>query len=114
MKETVYMYCDNNIIQLDDLAERLKFDMDAEFISQELALNNKVLLMNFEKFYMRTSSYTSLSILITEENGRQKAALLGSGGGDSVLNVSWGADKSIVKLAQKALTKQGFNTEDVA
>ena len=99
--------------QLEELSEqikaRMKKGLDAKSVdevSYELG-GTKVLLMTFECWFLRTGSYASLSILLTEYQGCQGAYLLSSGGKE--LLFSLGAEFRFAEEAKAALEELGFS-----
>lgn len=68
----------------------------------------QMILLSYEKFYWRNSSYAGLQVLLTETETQQEATLIGSGGGAGMLNVSWGANQNFAECAEKALQQMGF------
>lgn len=65
-------------------------------------------LLIFEKLYFRNGSYSNLTVEITSYNSIQKAIVIGSGGGEGVLNISWGANSDFAKKACERLKELGF------
>lgn len=47
--------------------------------------------------------------MISENDDCQEVVIAGFGGGEGLFNLSYGANKSIVKKAVKCLTKIGFS-----
>lgn len=64
----------------------------------------------YEKYYMRSSGYTSLSILMYQKEENVMLEAIGAGGGDGLFNISWGSEKNFVKKLKTALEEQGFIT----
>lgn len=94
-----------------ELAEFIKDNFDGELVCseyQDLNDNTKVLVMNYEKYYFRVSSYVGLTIVITEYNGVQTAIITGFGGGGGLLNISYGANNSFAARMAEVLKKLGF------
>ncbi len=94
-----------------ELAETIKDNFDGELVCcecQDLNDNTKVLVMNYEQFYFRVSSYVGLTIVITEYNGMQTALITGFGGGGGLLNISYGANKSFAVKMVEMLSNLGF------
>lgn len=84
----------------------------------ELAFRNlraegdtEVLLMVFEKYYMRTGSYAALVIECISSGNEQKAVIVGTAGGAGIWNISYGANNSFVQDAERILEHYGF--EDI-
>ncbi len=76
-------------------------------IDKTIASSNITLLV-YEKFYMRVSSYVSLTILIVDDETGQTIELLGSGGGSGIFGVDWGANEAFAESAKHILTEKGF------
>lgn len=97
--------------KVTELAKYIEENFDGELVCnelQELNDNTKVLVMNYEKYYFRVKSYVGLTIVITEYNGAQTAVITGFGGGDGLLNISWGANDSFASEMVKMLKNSGF------
>lgn len=99
--------------QLEELSELIKPGMKkglgAQFVDQvEYELGEtKVILMTFECWFFRTSSYASLSILLTEYGGCQGAYTVSSGGKE--IFFSLGAEDRFVREAETVLKDLGFS-----
>ncbi len=97
--------------KITELAEKIEDNFDGELVCseyQDLNDNTKVLVMNYEKYYFRVSSYVGLSIVITEYNGTQTAVVTGFGGGGGLLNISYGANSSFAEKMVEMLIESGF------
>lgn len=95
---------------LDALAQALKAAVDGSLVAEsrrELA-GAVVWLLVFERYYFRVGSYASLTVLLTEAEGRQIAELIGSGGGNGLFNVTWGANTDFAALAAQVLAQYGL------
>ncbi len=94
-----------------ELAETIKDNFDGELVCseyQDLNDNTKVLVMNYEKYYFRVSSYVGLTMVITEYNGTQTAIITGFGGGAGLFNISYGANESFASKMVEMLSEFGF------
>lgn len=69
----------------------------------------QTILYVFERFFVRTESMASLTVLFTNDGQRITADVIASGAGEGVLNVSWGANASFAKMAVDILVNQGFH-----
>lgn len=70
---------------------------------------SKVVLLVFEKYYMRASNRASLSVMITEHNESIFVDAIGAGGGQGpIFKFSWGTEESFVNVVQRALSQKGF------
>ncbi|MEX1307381.1 MAG: DUF6054 family protein [Eubacteriales bacterium] len=69
-----------------------------------------VVLLVFEKYYMRASNRASLSVMISQaRDGEMTVDAVSSGGGQGVIfSFSWGAEDNFIGLLQKILTQRGF------
>ena len=70
--------------------------------------NCKVVLLVFEKLYLRNDNYANLTVLLTETKEEQTADIVGSGGGAGMFNWSWGANSHFAKTAVNILAENGF------
>jgi len=71
--------------------------------------DTRIMIMVFEKYYMRSSNYASLTVVICEENGQISVDAIGSAGGQSpFLKMSWGAERDFVAAVENILLRQGF------
>jgi len=69
---------------------------------------SEVVLIIFEKYYMRNKSFTTLTILISQDLDELTVDVIGSGGGTGALSFSWGSNKDFANEASKILTSKGF------
>ena len=72
----------------------------------------EVYFIVYEKYFMRVESYVSLSILFTKTDLRSSVELVSSGGGDGLLNISWGAENSFANDCAEVLESLGFCREE--
>lgn len=64
----------------------------------------EAIMLVFEKYFMRTSSRASLSIIIENLSGPTRVYSAGSGGGKSALfSFDWGAGDSFSNLVERSL-----------
>ena len=101
--------------KVTELAGIIEENFDGELVCnelQELNDNTKVLVMNYEKYYFRVSSYVGLTIVITEFNTVQTAVITGFGGGNGLLNISWGANGSFAVDMVELLKEFGFEEQE--
>ena len=96
--------------ELDEIKEEFdkrKFS-DVEFkdeIIRELG-DTKTLLLIFENWFLRTGSYASLVIMLSEYQGYQSADIIATGGKEAFF--SFGAEGDFAKLGEDALKNLGF------
>lgn len=83
----------------------------AECVSEFKQIVNDVVILTliYEKYYMRTGGYTSLSIVLTEYEQQQTAYIVASGGGEGIVNHSFGANRNFAKECVEVLELCGFN-----
>jgi len=68
-----------------------------------------VILLVFEKYYMRSSNRASLSVLVTGSEGCVNVDAVGAGGGTGVfLRFSWGTEESFEQTVCGVLEGIGF------
>lgn len=69
----------------------------------------KVSTLVFEKYFMRSSNYASLTLVISGRDGDLIVDAIGAGGRQGVLSLTtWGTEESFVAEAEKILRKHGF------
>ena len=87
--------------------------MDAEVLCEHWREYDQVraCLLSFEKYYFRNGSYANLSMMFMEANGVQTVDCIGSGGGNGLLNLSWGANRNFARLGYEELLKLGFEDD---
>lgn len=109
---TIVMECKNAVKSIEELADAAKkeFEYDAELVYQikKDFSDGAVVMLSFEKYYLRNGSYASLALLLTQTGGIQTADIVASGGGGGILNWSWGANDSFAGKAAKILKKYDF------
>ena len=111
MAELIKMCCMTPKMSIAQVAEEMKKNLYSEFVCDERRLGACAIMFCFEDFYFRCSSYVGLSIMLTENQMCQEAVIAGFGGGDGLLNISWGANKSFAKRAVMALKDYGFEEQ---
>lgn len=77
-------------------------------VSRTVGLESVIVIV-FEKYYMRSSNRASLTVLLTSQDGNINVDAIGSGGGqDPVFRFSWGAEENFVGTAERCLRQYGF------
>ena len=121
MSNTVYKLHRRSADSLESLAGQLKNKMTAQgfFGGAELVVDDRqslgdaeTALLVFEKLYFRNGSYSNLTVQLTAFDYRQRAVIIGSGGGEGLLNISWGANSNFAGKACEILKELGFNYEN--
>ena len=106
----VEMYAEKRY-ELDEIKNKIKEEFDkrnVEFkdeIIRELG-DTKTLLLIFENWFLRTGSYASLVIMLSEYQGYQSADIIATGGKETFF--SFGAESDFAKLGEDALKNLGF------
>lgn len=108
MAEVRKLNCKPKTRTLGEVIGVIKANLGSEYVCEANMLGGKAVLLCFEQYYFRCSNYVSLSIMLTETEECQEAVVAGFGGGDGLLNISYGANKSFANKAVKCLTKIGF------
>lgn len=95
---------------VEDLGEHLKEKIKAEMVCEDYKVlgNAVVMLLSFEKYYLRNGSYASLTVMVTDDGQIQTADIIGSGGGEGVWNFSFGANEEFADMASNILLEYGF------
>jgi hypothetical protein len=52
-------------------------------------------IIAYEKYFFRTASYNSITIVLTEYQDEQTDSVISSGGGDGMLNLSYGSNRDL-------------------
>ena len=102
----------------DDLTEaaaalRKEMLVNAELVAENshVADDGQAIMLNFEKYYLRNGSYATLAVLLTDFGGIQTADIVGSGGGNGIFNISWGANSEFADDAADILRQMGFKED---
>lgn len=98
-------------LPIEEIAEHLKEQEPGELVTEipRHSDGQKVVLLVFEKYYWRNGSYANLTVLLTETPELQTADIVGSGGGEGILNFSWGANEHFAEEAARILAECGFH-----
>ena len=67
-----------------------------------------ILLMVFEKYFMRNGSMAVLTVEVVSDGNSQAATVVGTGGGQGIFNISWGANSDYAYEAAEFLESIGF------
>lgn len=110
--KTITMYAEKKY-ELSEIKDRMKKEfynqkLDVDFVGEvfrELG-ETKTLLLIWERWYIRTEGYASLTVLLSEFQGYQSADIIASGGKDDFF--SWGAEENFAKCGEEALRNLGF------
>ncbi len=71
--------------------------------------NEKTYLLVFEKWYYRTGSRASLTVLVTESYDTVIVDAIGAGGGQGfIFKFTWGAEENFVGVVRDLLIAKGF------
>ena len=71
---------------------------------------NKVILLVFEKYYMRSSNRASLTCMLSQSEDTIYVDAVGSGGGQGALfKFSWGSEENFVSIVPSILSEHGFS-----
>lgn len=92
-----------------DFLDKLDGGMEELIVSEIRTYGNtEVALLVFEKYYFRSGSYANLTMQITSHDSLQRALIVGSGGGEGLLNITMGVNANFAKKAVKKLIEMGF------
>lgn len=104
---------------LEEIGKKIQEDLSGDFVSSELAVRKiteaggvRVLLMVFEKYYWRNGSMAVTVVQIMDSGEEQRAVVAGTGGGEGILNISFGANRDYAERISKTLTRMGFEVTD--
>ena len=98
---------------LSDIHAKIHYIKGAEQVfHQEMHFDcTAVWLLVYEKYFSRVNSYASLTVLLTEQGETQTAQIVSSGGGNSISNISLGANQRFAKECVQALEEAGFSVD---
>ena len=65
-------------------------------------------LLVFEKYFMRSGSYASLTISVTGDDRSCYVDVIGAGGGTGIFNISWGSEEDFTEDFCDRLQRFGF------
>ena len=96
---------------LQEIHNKIRSIEGAEQISKSTQIINDVSIWTlvYEKFYFRTGSYTSATIVLTEHGQNQTACIVSSGGGAGVVNYSFGSKNKFASECVRILEACGFS-----
>jgi len=79
-------------------AEKIILDFGESVYSETRKIGAySVMLCVFEQLFFRVGSYASLTVMLTEADSGVDITAIGSGGGNGLFNISWGAENSYVE-----------------
>ncbi len=95
---------------IDELVKILKREISGKLVTESRRDIGgcRIALLIFEKYYFRNGSYANLTVLLTETGEKQTADVIGSGGGEGIFNLSWGANSEFAEEAEGILADNGF------
>lgn len=97
-------------ISLQEINRKIRNISGGEQVSNFTQRINDVEIMTlvYEKYYLRTGSFTSVTIVLTEYGEEQTACVVSSGGGEGLVNFSMGANRNFAKACVQELKACGF------
>lgn len=103
--------------EIDQISRLLVNEVQASGFSCELIDSshriigqNNVILLVFEKYYMRASNRASLTVMLTQNGDEIYVDAIGAGGGQGALfRFSWGAEESFISIIPRILSQRGFS-----
>lgn len=113
MAGTKILMISEKTLPLSGIHEKVHFIAGVEQVfQQEFRFHDTAgLLLVYEKFYFRASSYASLTLFLTEQGSRQTAQIISSGGGSGISNISYGANRRLAMECAQALEECGFSVD---
>jgi len=102
-------HCFNTI---KEIALAIKSETNAELVCENYHHIDfvNVGVLAFEKYFFRNGSYASLMVVLTENGDEKTADIIGSGGGEGLFNISWGANAEMAEKTERILSRYGFRT----
>ncbi len=113
MSRTKFTMTGENAKSIREVAGDLRREIKAELVSEICREMNgaEVIVLLFEKYYLRNGSYAGLTVMLTECGDEKTADVVGFGGGGGMVNWSFGANADFAKQANIILQKYGFSVE---
>lgn len=101
-------------VAFSDIHRQLHRIADFEQISkiEQQSGDTTLWLLVYEKYFFRNNSYATVTVLLTEQGGEQHADIISAGGGESLGNFSWGANRKMAADCVKALEELGFSVDE--
>lgn len=95
---------------LQEIYKKINYMKGAEQVSKSTQTINdvEIWMLVFEKYYLRMSNYIVLTIVLTEHGEEQTASIVATGGGEGVVNYSFGAKRNFAKACVEELESCGF------
>jgi hypothetical protein len=102
----------------DHVVQKIIIEMQQSALSCELVNKTShhlgdvdIAFLTFEKYYLRNSSRTSLSVLVVGEANAIKVDAASSGGGEKLLfKFDWGSSSNFIGQLNRILISLGFRT----
>jgi hypothetical protein len=102
--------------KITEIVKYLKSGIEESGITNELVhsitrgtSDYKVYLLIFEKWYYRTGSRASLTVMVSENEENIIVDAISAGGGQGlVFRFSWGAEENFVGVVRDLLESKGF------
>ena len=97
---------------LQEIHEKIHYIEGAEQVSKFAQTIGTVTIWTlvYEKYYLRTGGFASATIVLTEHEQAQTACVVTSGGGEGIVNHSFGANRNFAKACVQVLESCGFAT----
>ena len=101
----------NKQYDLHKIHEKIHRMDRAEQISKSVQEINGVTVwvLAYERYYFRVGGYASVTVVLTEHDQTQTACIVASGGGQGIINHSWGANRNFAKDCVEVLRSCGFD-----
>ena len=95
---------------LQEIHAEIHYIVDAEQVSKTEQTVNGVTIwtLAYEKYFFRTGSFASVTVVLTEHEDEQTACIVSSGGGTGMVNHSYGANRRFAKECVEKLEGCGF------
>ena len=110
---TIYMTSQKQK-SLQEIHEKIHYIKDAQQVSKLAQTINDVTIWTlvYEKYFMRNGSYASVTVVLTDFGQEQTASIIAAGGGNGIVNLSFGANRNFAKSVVKVLEDCGFTVTE--
>ncbi len=91
MANTMFMFRDAPIFDYNEVLNRI-LRYGGGNIVMTVPVSNSGLVVCMEKYFFRNDNYAAVTIVFDNINNGNRVSIVGYGGGDGVLNISFGAN----------------------
>lgn len=91
MANVIHMFRDEPIYDYREVLDRLSFYCGGRIVAT-VPISTFSFVVCMEKYFFRNDNYASVTVVFENINNGNRVTIVGYGGGDGVLNLSFGAN----------------------